>query len=77
MTYVAERYMKLIHNLSRSAKLAWGLKHEALKTIYKGAILPLMLYGAPVWIDAMKYEHNKQKYIRIQHLINLQMAKAY
>jgi len=77
ITYVTERCMKLIHNLSRSAKLTWGLKHEALKTIYKGAILPLMLYGAPVWIDAMKYEHNKQKYIRIQHLINLQMAKAY
>jgi len=77
MTYVAERYMKLIHNLSRSAKLTWGLKHDALKTIYKGVILPLMLYEAPVWIDAIKYEHNRQKYIRAQRLINLRMAKAY
>ena len=77
ITYVAERCMKLIHNLSRSAKLAWGLKHEALKTIYKGAIQPLLLYGAPVWIDAMKYEHNIEKNIRVQRLINLRMAKAY
>jgi hypothetical protein len=44
----------LIHALAKSAKLSWGLKHEALYTIYKGAILPIMLYGAPVWIDAME-----------------------
>jgi len=77
ITYVAERCTKLIHNLSRSAKLTWGLKHEALKTIYKRAILPLLPYGAPVWIDAMKYEHNKQNYIRVQWLINIRMTKAY
>jgi hypothetical protein len=57
ITYAAERCTKLIHTLSRSAKLTWGIKHETLKSIYKGAILPLLLYGAPVWIDAMMYEH--------------------
>ena len=46
-------------------------------SIYKGAILPLLIYGAPVWIDAMIYEHNIKKYIRIQRLINTRMAKAY
>jgi hypothetical protein len=75
--YVAERSAKLIHNLSRVAKLSWGIKHEAMATIYKGAILPLLTYGAPVWIETMKYEHNRQKYIRVQRLINLRMARAY
>ena len=59
------------------AKLSWGIKHAAIETIYKGAILPLLTYGAPVWIDAMKYKHNRQKYIRVQRLINIKMAKAY
>jgi len=77
ITHTSERCTKLIHNLSRSAKLTWGLKHEALKATYKGGILHLLLYGAPVWIDAMKYEHNRQKYIRVQRLINIRMAKAY
>ena len=54
-----------------------GIKHEAIKTIYKGAILPLLLYGTPVWIDVMKYEHNRKKYVRVQRLINIRMAKAY
>jgi hypothetical protein len=31
-----------------------------MKTIYQGAILPLLLYGAPVSIDAMKHEYNKK-----------------
>jgi len=53
ISYGAERCTKLIHRLSKSAKVSWGRKHEALKTIYKGTILPLLLYGAPVWIKRL------------------------
>jgi hypothetical protein len=77
ITYVTQRCSKLIHELSRAARVSWGIKHGAMNTIYKGAILPLLLYGAPVWIDTMKFEYNKCKYIRIQRLINTQTAKAY
>ena len=77
ITYVAERCAKLIHSLSRSAKVTWGIKHKAMKTIYKGTILPFLLYGALVWIDAMQYEYNKRKYIRVQRLINIQTAKTF
>ena len=48
LMYTSTKCTKIIHALAKSAKLSWGLKHEALNTIYKGAILPLMLYGAPV-----------------------------
>jgi hypothetical protein len=54
-----------------------GLQNEAIEIMYKGAILPLPTYGAPVWIDAMKYEHNRQKYVRVQRLINLKIGRAY
>jgi len=50
---MAEKCTKLIFVLSKSAKLNWGLKHAALKTIYTGAILSLLLYGAPVWKKAI------------------------
>ena len=46
---------KLIYSLSKMAKLSWRIKHAAIETTYKGAVLPLLTYGAPVWIDAMKY----------------------
>ena len=54
ISYAAEICTKLLHSLSKSAKVSWGLKYKALKTIYKGAILPLLLYGVPVWIEARK-----------------------
>jgi hypothetical protein len=49
VNYIEEKCKKLIFMLAKTAKLSWGLKHEALKTIYTGGILPLILYGAPVW----------------------------
>jgi len=77
ISYVADKCAKLIFSLSKSAKIHWGLKHETLTTIYNGAILPLLLYGAPVWIEALKYEFNRRKYNRVQRLMNLLIAKAY
>jgi hypothetical protein len=77
ISYAAERSRKLIHSLSKSAKLTLGLNHEALQTIYKGAILPLLLYGAPVWAEAMKFEYNRLKYVRVQRLMNIKITKAF
>ena len=47
ITYAAEKCAKLIHSLSKAAKLTWGIRHEAIKTIYKDAILSLLTYGTP------------------------------
>ena len=47
-----------------------GLSHEALNTIYKGAILPLLLHGAPVWIEALENKCYRTVYNRLQSLIN-------
>jgi hypothetical protein len=74
---MSSKCTKLIHALSKSAKQSWGLSHAPLHTIYKGAILPLLLYGAPVWIEVLKKECNKTIYNREQHLINIKIAKAF
>jgi len=36
--------------------MTWGIKHAAMDIIYKSAILSLLTYGAPVWIQAMNHE---------------------
>jgi hypothetical protein len=77
LIYTSTKCSKLIHALSKSAKLSWGLKHKALNTIYKGAILSFKLYGVPVWIRAMAKKCNKILYTRVQRLINIKIAKAY
>jgi len=75
--HIEEKCTKLIFSLSKSAKLTWGLKHKALKTIYTGAILPLMTYGAPVWKDTLNNASYKARLTRIQRLMNIKIAKAY
>jgi len=57
--------------------VTWGLKHTALKTIYAGGILPLILYGAPVRKVVLDILCYKAKLIRLQRLINIRIAKAY
>jgi stage V sporulation protein SpoVS len=63
--------------LIKSGEINTAIKHEAIATIYKGTILPLLTYGATVSIEAMNFEHNRQKYIRVQRLINIRIAKAF
>jgi hypothetical protein len=77
INYMANKCTKLIFLLSKAAKLNWGLNHKTLKTIYLGGILPLLLYGAPVWIKDMELECYKAKPIRVQKPINIKIAKAY
>ena len=48
MTYAADKSVKLIHCLSKAANLTWRIKYDAIASIYKGAILPLLTYGALV-----------------------------
>jgi len=75
--HTSRKCSTLIHTLAKSAKLNWGLKQKALNAIYKGAILPLMLYSAPVWIWAMEKNCNRILYSRVQRLVNIETAKAY
>jgi len=63
--YVQEKYTELIFTLPKSAKVTWGLKHTALKTIHAGGILPLILYGAPVWKGVLDITCYKVKLIRV------------
>jgi hypothetical protein len=67
--YTEEKCSKLIFLLSRSAKITWGLKHEAMKTIYTGGILPLLLYGARL--------EKCVEQVLLQSLINLRIANSY
>jgi hypothetical protein len=75
--YVTDRCNKLINALSKSARINWGLKHDALTTIHNSAILPQLLYAAPVWVESIKKECNRATYVRVQRPISLRIAKAY
>ena len=66
--YTSQKCTKLVHALSKSAQLNWALSHKAQHTIYKGAILTLMTYGVPLWIEALEKDCNRKIYNRVQRL---------
>jgi hypothetical protein len=74
---ITEKSRKMIHVLGKTVKLNWGLGHKALKIIYKGAIVPLMTYGAPVWEEAVKKQTLLRKLQSTQRLINIKISKSY
>ena len=75
--YTAENSTKLIYMLAKSAKLQWDLGHKSLKTIYEGAMIPLLTYEASVWEEAVLNKRNLCKLQRVQRLINIKIVKVY
>jgi hypothetical protein len=71
------KLITLINMLARTAKLQWGLGHKALKTIYEGVVVPILTYGAPIWVEAIRKNKNLTKYKRTRRLINIKIAKTY
>ena len=45
---ITGKCIKIIHALSKSAKINWGLRHDVLRIIYTGAKLPILSYEAPI-----------------------------
>ena len=52
--YTVTKLISFINMIARTAKLQWGLGHKALKTIYEEAVVPILTYGAPIWIETIR-----------------------
>jgi len=58
--HTVAKLITLVNMLARTVKLQWGLGHKVLKTIYEGAVVPLLTYGAPIWIEAIRKTRTSQ-----------------
>lgn len=68
---------KAIFRLASLAKTRWGMGPTAIRTIYLGAIEPLLLYASPVWSHRALTARNKQKLRGVQGFAALCICKAY
>jgi hypothetical protein len=75
--HTVAKSITLINVLARTPKLQWGLGHKAIKIIYEGVVVPILMYGAPIWVEVIWKNKNLTKYKRIQRLINIKIDKAY
>jgi len=77
MENIAGKCIKIIHAISKSAKINWKLRHDVLRIIYLGAILPILSYEAPIWIECLKRKYNVAKLKRVKRHINIKFRGAY
>ena len=72
-----QKCTKLINILAKHAKITWGLQCQALRSIYQGAIIPILTYGAPMWSTAISKQYNRKKLRSVQRLINIRIVKSF
>src|SRR5699024_3010338 len=74
---VRKKASKLFGHISAVACNTWGLSPEVTELIYKGAIEPIIMYAAPVWNSALRYEWARKTLTRIQRDSLLRVCKSY
>jgi len=75
--HTVTKLITLLNMLARTAMLQWGVGHKAIKIIYEEAVVPILTYGAPMWVEAIWKNKNLTKYKRIQRLITIKTTQAY
>ncbi|XP_023244862.1 uncharacterized protein LOC111642715 [Centruroides sculpturatus] len=74
---LVEKTSNLFAWFTKVARRDWGLSGPALKTIYQGAIVPMVTYGASAWGEKSTHTHIKRKVHTIQRKILLRVTRAY
>jgi hypothetical protein len=74
---ITEKSRKMTYMLGKTAKSNWGLEHKSLRSLYEGAVVRLMTYGAPVWQEAVKKQRLLGMIQSTQRLINIKIAKVH
>jgi hypothetical protein len=73
-------HQKVYENITRIVqvgKIKMWIKSQSPTHNTQMSILPLMLYGVPIWIKALEKECNRKLYNRVQRLIKIKITKAF
>lgn len=71
-----QQALKLMQKLGQMSREDWGLRFKTLQLIYKGAFLPIILYGAGVWSDLIK-THDMRKLVAAHRQALIATTAAY
>lgn len=75
--YCYDKALKVLNALRGISRNNWGLSSYAMKTIYSGAIEPILTYRAQVWGEAINKIHIRCKFISIQRIAAISICKSY
>jgi ribonuclease HI len=74
--YIHNKLIQKITKLPLIAKNMWGLRYDSLKTIYKAAVEPSLLYCSSVWGQNLT-KRNELKLKKIQRLFAMKTIRSY
>ncbi|XP_073955285.1 uncharacterized protein [Choristoneura fumiferana] len=77
ITNVCRKAAGIYKQLTKAAKVSWGLHPEVVKTIYVATIEPVILYAASVWAPAAEKLTTRKKFEVIQRGIAQKQCGAY
>jgi hypothetical protein len=71
------KVMRFVMNITQFAKNKFGFNRHSLEVIYIGAVIPMISYGSPVWVQVIDRNDVRTILERIQRLIAMRMCSAY
>lgn len=73
-TVKAKTIMLKMRNVNRAT---WGVGFNVMNTIYEGAFLPIIMYGASIWYDRVEQSHVKRDLRASQRTALLAATASY
>ncbi|CAF4921525.1 unnamed protein product [Pieris macdunnoughi] len=67
----------LYKQVSKAARVSWGLSPEIIKIIYTAVVEPIVLYAANAWADAANKAYIIKKLDTVQRSFAIKICRAY
>ncbi|XP_049886736.1 uncharacterized protein LOC126381283 [Pectinophora gossypiella] len=74
---VCSKAVAVYKQLSRAARVSWGLHPEVIRSIYTAVVEPIVLYAASAWAPASNKQCVRSKLNSVQRSFALKMCRAY
>lgn len=74
---MCKRAVAAYKQLTRAAKISWGLHPEVVRIIYTATIEPIILYAASVWAPAVTKVCIKKRLGSVQRGFRQKVCRAY
>lgn len=77
ITNTCRKALNIYKQITKTAKISWGLSTEITKTMYIAITEPIVMYAATVWHGAVEKINNQKKLNTVQRGFAQMIARTY
>ena len=75
--YACSKAKNFLVKLNAVSNAKWGMSNQSCRFLYRNAILPILLYGATVWGNALSTKANLKLYTQTERIALLMITGAF